>query len=77
MATLIVRNVDADLVKQLKHRAVEHGRSAEEEHREILRKAFEEKGTEVPDFKSLLMAMPLGAGDLFERDHSTGRKIEL
>ena len=77
MATLIVRNVDAGLVKQLRYKAVEHGRSAEEEHREILRKAFEEKRTEVPDFKSLLMAMPSGSGDLFERDRSTGRKVEL
>ncbi len=37
MATLTVRNLDADLVKRLRIRAAEHGRSAEAEHREILR----------------------------------------
>jgi len=37
MATLTVRNLDDDLVKRLRIRAAEHGRSAEAEHREILR----------------------------------------
>lgn len=37
MATLTVRNLDEDLVKRLRIRAVEHGRSAEAEHREILK----------------------------------------
>lgn len=37
MATLTVRNLDDDLVKRLRVRAAEHGRSAEAEHREILR----------------------------------------
>ena len=37
MATLTVRNLDEALVRQLRVRAAEHGRSAEAEHREILR----------------------------------------
>lgn len=38
MATnLVVRNVDEDLVLALKQVAAAHGRSAEAEHREILR----------------------------------------
>lgn len=37
MAQLIVRNLDDALVRNLKRRAAEHGHSAEEEHREILR----------------------------------------
>ncbi len=37
---LHVRNVDDDLVIRLKRRAVRHGRSAEAEHREILRQAL-------------------------------------
>ena len=37
VATLTVRNLDDDLVKRLRIRAAEHGRSAEAEHREILR----------------------------------------
>lgn len=37
MAALTVRNVNADIVRALKQRAAAHGRSAEAEHREILR----------------------------------------
>jgi plasmid stability protein len=37
MATLTVRNLDDDVVRRLRIRAAEHGRSAEAEHREILR----------------------------------------
>ena len=37
MATLTVRNLDDELVRRLRIRAAEHGRSAEAEHREILR----------------------------------------
>jgi plasmid stability protein len=43
MAQLIVRNLDDDLVARLKRRAAEHGRSAEAEHREILRQALMEE----------------------------------
>jgi plasmid stability protein len=34
---LVVRNVDEDIVLSLKQTAAAHGRSAEAEHREILR----------------------------------------
>jgi len=37
MATLTVRKLDDDVVRRLRIRAAEHGRSAEAEHREILR----------------------------------------
>jgi plasmid stability protein len=41
MATnLIVRNVDEDIALALKQLAASHGRSAEAEHREILRSAL-------------------------------------
>jgi len=40
MATLTVRNLDDDVVRRLRIRAAEHGRSAEAEHREILRLAL-------------------------------------
>jgi plasmid stability protein len=43
MAQLIVRHLDEDLVARLKMRAAEHGRSAEAEHREILRQALAEE----------------------------------
>ncbi len=37
---LHVRNIDDDLIVRLKRRALRHGRSAEAEHREILRQAL-------------------------------------
>jgi antitoxin FitA len=37
---LHVRNLDDDLIARLKQRAARHGRSAEAEHREILRQAL-------------------------------------
>lgn len=40
MAQLIVRNLDDDLVRRLREQAASHGRSAEEEHRQILRAAL-------------------------------------
>jgi plasmid stability protein len=40
MASLHVRNVDEKLVERLKERAASHGRSAEAEHREILKAAL-------------------------------------
>jgi len=39
-AQLILRNLEEELVARLKWRAAEHGRSAEAEHREILREAL-------------------------------------
>ena len=36
MATLTVRNLNEDVVRRLRIRAAEHGRSAEAEHRDIL-----------------------------------------
>lgn len=41
MAQLIVRNIDDELVRILKERATRHGRSAEAEHREILKEALQ------------------------------------
>ena len=37
---LHVRNLDDELISRLKRRAARHGRSAEAEHREILRQAL-------------------------------------
>lgn len=39
--SLHVRNLDDELIAKLKIRAARHGRSAEAEHREILRQALE------------------------------------
>ena len=48
MATLTVRNLDDDLVRQLRIRAAEHGRSAEAEHREILRAVLTGAAAQLP-----------------------------
>ena len=40
MAQLTVRDVDEQIVRALERRAAAHGRSAEAEHREILREAL-------------------------------------
>ena len=40
MAQLIVRNLEDDVVQALRIRAAQHGRSAESEHRELLREAL-------------------------------------
>jgi antitoxin FitA len=50
MAQLTVRNVDDRVVRALKQRAVTHGRSAEAEHREILRAALLQEGTRKESF---------------------------
>jgi plasmid stability protein len=42
MAPLVVRNLDDDVKAKLQRRARRHGRSTEEEVREILRNAVEE-----------------------------------
>lgn len=50
-ASLLVRNLDDELILRLKQRAARHGRSAEAEHREILRQVLT---TEVePSFDTL------------------------
>jgi antitoxin FitA len=48
---LHVRNLDDDLIARLKRRAARHGRSAEAEHREILRQAL--AGEEEASFDKL------------------------
>lgn len=46
MGSLLVRDVPADVVGRLKERARANGRSAEAEHREILRRALSEDDRE-------------------------------
>lgn len=48
---LHVRNLDDELITKLKMRAARHGRSAEAEHREILRQAL--AGESEHDFDAL------------------------
>ncbi|MSP61228.1 MAG: DNA-binding protein [Myxococcales bacterium] len=76
MAQLIVRNLEEKLVRRLRERAARSGRSAEEEHREILRSTL----LAVPKktFKEALLEMPdVGDDALFERPRDLGRKVKL
>jgi plasmid stability protein len=73
MAQLIVRNVDDDLVQRLKERAAKHGRSAEEEHRQLLRSALRSEG-----LIDRLRQMPdVGLDADFDRARELPRDIEL
>lgn len=77
MAQLLVRNIEEDVVRELKLRAARNGRSAEEEHREILRGALRQSGPPV-SLKQLLLEMPdVGDDRDFERPDDRGRAVEL
>jgi antitoxin FitA len=77
MAQLLVRDIESEVVRELKVRAASHGHSAEEEHRQILREAL---GPKAPpqSLKELLLSMPdVGEDQDFERPEDRGRPIEL
>jgi plasmid stability protein len=77
MAQLLVRDIESEVVRELKIRAARHGHSAEEEHRRILREAL---GPQEPaqSLKELLLSMPdVGEDRDFERPEDRGRPIEL
>ena len=76
MAQLVVRNLEEKVVKRLRERAARNGRSAEEEHREILRSALLRAPNK--SFKEALLDMPDVADDaVFERPRDLGRKVAL
>lgn len=56
MAQLVVRNLDDDVKAKLQTRARRHGRSTEEEVREILRGAVHKDGAPPPPLGSRLRA---------------------
>lgn len=77
MGQLIVRNIDDDLIRALKLRAAEHGRSMEAEHREILRASLtpDESGR---SFKEFLLSMPdVGTDEDFIMPRDLPRDVEL
>ncbi len=74
---LIVRNLEEEVVLELKVRAARNGRSAEAEHREILRAALLPARAK-PSLKDLLLAIPpVGEDSDFERDRDLGRSVDL
>jgi antitoxin FitA len=77
MAQLIVRKIKDDVVRALKLRAARHGRSAEAEHREILRQTLEPRRPS-KTLKEFLLAMPpVGEDRDFERHPDRGRRVKL
>lgn len=77
MSQLVVRNVDPEVVRALKLRAAARGRSAEAEHREILRQALAGPRSSLT-LKETLLAMPdVGTDrDLVPR-RRMGRAVKL
>lgn len=77
MAQLIVRDLDPELVVALRRRAAERGRSAEAEHRELLRSILAPERKR-KSLKALLLGMP-GVGDDsdFARDRRKARPVRL
>jgi antitoxin FitA len=72
VAQLLVRNLPEELVLALKRRAARANRSAEEEHREILRIALQ--GTRRRSFAQLLALMPnAGKDEDFARSQEDSR----
>ena len=65
MATnLVVRNIEPSVAQALREAAARHGRSAEAEHREILRAALAQPSRR--SFKEVLASMPdVGADEDF------------
>jgi antitoxin FitA len=72
MAQLIVRNLPADLVAALKQRAAKRNRSAEQEHREILKAALH--GPKRRSLADALAAIPdVGEDSDFVREQNDRR----
>jgi antitoxin FitA len=77
MAQLLVRDIETEVVSELKVRAARHGRSAEEEHRQILREALSSNWP-TQSLKEMLLAMPDAGEDRdFKRPADHGRAVEL
>jgi len=76
VAQLIVRDIEKVLVDLLKRRAAAHGRSAEAEHREILRAALQPAAA--VSLRAHLLAMPdLGDDADFAVPRSPARRVKL
>jgi antitoxin FitA len=77
MAQLIVRNLAPEVVAELRKQAARNGRSAEAEHREILRAALA-RGGKRRTLKQLLGGMPsAGRDDDFARVPQRPRRVRV
>lgn len=77
MAQLIVRNLDDEVIRRLKKKAVDNGRSTEAEHRDILCRALLGSRRET-SLKQWLREIPESGTDRdFAREAEKPRKIRL
>ena len=80
MAQFIVRDLEDDIKVRLKRRAERHGRSMEEEVRDILRNAAKEENRPVPRLGSRIAARFARTGltgDLPELRGQTPRSLDV
>ena len=76
MTRLLVRDLEPELIQALKRRAAKHGRSAEAEHREILKQSL--LRTRKKTFAEVLTTMPnVGKDSDFERIEDAGNDSVL
>jgi antitoxin FitA len=76
MAQLIVRNIEEEVVEALKIRAAQNGRSAEAEHRELLRETLLKRRAR--SLKDHLFRMPdVGTDTELESRRAPARRIDL
>ena len=66
MTTMTIRNIDEGLKRRLRMQAASHGRSMEEEARDILRAALSTDARRPPNLAAAIRARfgPLGGADL-------------
>jgi plasmid stability protein len=77
VSQLIVRNIEEEVVLALKRRAASRGRSAEAEHREILREALT-GDLDRPSFKEFLLSMPDVGEDIdFGGERDLSRPVDF
>ncbi len=77
MAQLVVRNLEDEIVHRLEQRAALHGRSAEAEHREILREVLSPPQNQ-RSFEDHRRGIPTSDDDFdFERIQGYPRAIEF
>jgi plasmid stability protein len=75
MAQLVVRNIEDTVKSRLRHRAARHGRSMEEEVRDILRDAVKEEETFASGLGTAISSRFRKLGLKFDIPELRGHKI--
>ncbi len=76
MPQLLVRDLDSSLVNKLKRRAADHGVSAEEEHRRILKEVLSRPDSQKPSLIEFLLSEKNAVLPEVELDLERSREIE-